>query len=116
MNKAATQGHREDCRGPGQIQKSWAHTIDCERGVWGHAPGNVEILHALKSSARMCTQLYTHFSTLTIVFVVTKQMHRYGNGLNSSPLELHCSVANSLFSEAGKLNTGNPQIYQSVGE
>ena len=47
----------------------------------------------------MCTQLYTHFPTPTIIFVVTKQMHRYSNGLNSSPLELHCSVTPYLMKQ-----------------
>ena len=33
---------------PRQIQKLEPHKMNCVRGVWGHAPGNFEILHALK--------------------------------------------------------------------
>ena len=28
--------------------KKWGCKLDCMRGVWGHALGNFEILHALK--------------------------------------------------------------------
>ena len=46
------QDRQENCRAPTQIQKVGPiYTIDCVRGFWGHAPGNVEILHAMKSSA-----------------------------------------------------------------
>ena len=39
------QGHREDGRGPGQIQKAGP---DCGRGSGAHPQKNFEVLHALK--------------------------------------------------------------------
>ena len=49
--------------GAGQIQEVGPNKMDCVRGVWGHAPGNFEILHALKcvlgapeALFRACTQ------------------------------------------------------------
>ena len=51
LNKVMlTQGRREDCGGPEQIQK--AGPIMCEDGSGGTPPENFEILHALKCVLR----------------------------------------------------------------
>ena len=57
----------ERIEGAGQIQKVGPHQMGCVRGVWWHAPGNFEILHAVKcvlgapeTLFRACTQcIYT---------------------------------------------------------
>ena len=54
--------------------KKWGHTIDCVRGVWGHTPPKIEILHALKcvlgaseAPFRACIQ-YMHICKLPSSF------------------------------------------------
>ena len=48
----------ERVRRPRANTKSGARKLDCMRGVWGHAPGNFEILHALKCVLGACEALF----------------------------------------------------------
>ena len=48
------------------------------------------------------TDVYSAIHTFShphYIFVVTKRMHKYGNGFNSSPLEIHCSVTPRLMKQ-----------------